>query len=277
MDQHIGMSNVRESVIKQLGEAADDAGLVGRGWQLPKSWPADSSGTNSIWPDRATAGRQIFRVLYSIVSGVTLSSACTAFAQVGQSLQLLPTPDSWCPIFFAVAVLSNACSIASLGNPSPLSLVPRFTQNSTAASQAGMLRVDRDDSLKLRPYGLTRITRHPLVLPVVPWGLANGLVAGGRAQALLLFWGLAAYAVCGCYAQDLRAQRSDAVGTVFEEGLLGDFYKSTSFFPALAIADGRQDLRSTLMELSGLSPWFLGGLAAGCLTEASLISLVQSL
>jgi len=40
----------------------------------------------------------------------------------------------------------------------------------------------------------------------VPWGIANGLLGGG-ARDLILFWGIAAYAVCGCYAQVRREER----------------------------------------------------------------------
>ena len=70
---------------------------------------------------------------------------------------------------------------------SPLSLVPGFE-----ADAAALGGVKRDDSLKLRPYGLTRITRHPLILPVVPWGVANALLAGAHPPDLVVFLGLAA-------------------------------------------------------------------------------------
>lgn len=75
-------------------------------------------------------------------------------------------------------------------------------------------QVRRDDGRKLSPCGLTRLTRHPLILPVVPWGCANALLAGGHAPDLALFGGLALYAVAGCYAQDLRAQASAQVGAL---------------------------------------------------------------
>jgi hypothetical protein len=97
---------------------------------------------------------------------------------------------------------------------SPLSLeslVPKCTRDPSAPQG-----VRRDDSSKLQPYGLTPITRHPLILPMVPWGIANGMLAGARAQDLILFWGIALYSTCGCYAQDLRAQASAAVGTTFD-------------------------------------------------------------
>merc|ERR1719162_184246 len=99
-------------------------------------------------------------------------------------------------LLFGVASIAQGISLASLVNPSPLSLVPGFEADDDAP-----LKLKRDGSLKLRPYGLTRITRHPLILPVVPWGLANAILTGGRAPDLVIFLGLAAYAVAGCKAQ----------------------------------------------------------------------------
>jgi uncharacterized membrane protein len=98
---------------------------------------------------------------------------------------------------FTVAAMAGGVSIASLTNPSPLSLVPSFV----AGDDDAPLNIQRDDDRKLNAYGLTRITRHPLILPVVPWGLATTYLAGGRIADALFFSGLAVYAVCGCYAQ----------------------------------------------------------------------------
>ena len=54
-------------------------GLVGRGLALPEFWLGDSSG-NELWPDEAVAGRQIFRILYSLVAFGTLGGAFGAYA-----------------------------------------------------------------------------------------------------------------------------------------------------------------------------------------------------
>lgn len=35
---HIGMSSIREPIIRHLGEAADAFGIVGTGLRLPESW-----------------------------------------------------------------------------------------------------------------------------------------------------------------------------------------------------------------------------------------------
>ena len=105
----------------------------------------------------------------------------------------------------------------------------------------------------------------------VPWGIANGLLCGG-ARDLILFWGLALYAVCGCYAQDLRAREAAAVGTVFARGDLTDFYGSTSFIPGLALLDGRQDLRAALSELP--VAFLMLGMVGGSVAEAAVASFL---
>ena len=124
-----------------------------------------------------------------------------------------------------------------------------------------LLGVKRDDRLKLRPLGLTRITRHPLILPVVPWGLSNALLAGAHAPDLVLFLGLALYALAGCRAQDLRVEGSNQVGTVFEDGALSAFYRDTSFVPFVAVSDGRQAFGDVVAEVP--SSALVAGLVLG--------------
>ena len=137
------------------------------------------------------------------MSFATLGGAFSAYlAGCAASPALLPplgaawSDPGWL-FCFAAAAVAGGLSLASLANPSPLSLVPAFTASAAGAP----LALQRDDAKKLRAFGLTRITRHPLVLPVLPWGLATTCLAGGRAADALLLSGLAVYAVCGCYAQ----------------------------------------------------------------------------
>ena len=113
----------------------------------------------------------------------------------------------------------------------------------------------------MRPHG---ITRHPLILPVVPWGIANAALAGLHTPDVALFIGLAVYSLFGCYAQDLRVEGSNQVGTVFNDGALADFYASTSFVPLVAIADGRQSFQQARQEI----PW--NGLASGLLLGGAI-------
>ena len=79
---------------------------------------------------------------------------------------------------------------------------------------------------------------------------AWAVLAGGGLEDWVVFGGLGLYAVAGCWAQDARAQRSAAVGTVFAKGDLRPFYESTSFAPFVAIADGRQSLADAASEIS---------------------------
>ena len=267
---HIGLSAVREGVIDSLGIAVGKLNLVGRGLRLPKIWLADTGGLD-IWPDEATAGRQVYRAIYTAVASALLFPAlleypnvrADAVAAVGD--HALETPEWW--LAFAVASAAQAISIASLANPSPLSLVPGFE-----ADGAAPLGLRRDDTLKLAACGLTRITRHPLILPVVPWGLANAALAGMHAPDVCLFIGLAAYALAGCYAQDKRVEGSNQVGTVFVDGALASFYASTSFIPFAAIADGRQSLTQARREV----PWaaLAGGVLLGAAIELAFLSWI---
>ena len=68
---HIGLSAIREPLIDRLGAAANQVGAVGLGVSLPSIWLADSSGLE-VWPDEATAGRQLYRLGYTLVSSALL-------------------------------------------------------------------------------------------------------------------------------------------------------------------------------------------------------------
>ena len=116
-----------------------------------------------------------------IFVGIALAGAARPFGAMAYRGTLLwaaastaLSPSEWW-LCFAAATGAQAISIASLLNPSPLSLVPGVEEDETALGG-----IKRDDRRKLRPYGLTRITRHPLILPVVPWGAANALLAGAQ-------------------------------------------------------------------------------------------------
>ena len=65
---HVGLSAVRDGFIAGFGRGAGALGLVGKeGWVLPAIWLGDGSakddatGQEKVWPDEATAGRQLFR------------------------------------------------------------------------------------------------------------------------------------------------------------------------------------------------------------------------
>jgi hypothetical protein len=277
---HIGMSAIRQTLIKDFfGRflANDILGIVGTGrFQLPDTWPGDSSGTNELFPDLETTGRQFYRIFYTMISFLTLGTAFSIY--LGLRSEYVPdaissdTGNPWILLSYVLATLSGAVSLASLVNASPLGLMPSFRRKEEdgggrvlAASTVGtagdtVLGITRDDALKFDPRGLTRITRHPLILPVVPWGMATSVLAGGRPAETILFGGLSLYALAGCYCQDLRVLKEEgSVGTVFFESedeaegklrgsQLKTFYEQTSFLPFGALLDGRQQWDSAARE-----------------------------
>jgi uncharacterized membrane protein len=311
---HIGMSAIRQTLITDVfGRflANDLLGIVGTGkLRLPNFWPGDSSGTNELFPDVETTGRQFYRIFYTMVSFLTLGTSFSIYLALRSSSEgnLLRRNIDVIDAFgsssgggevmillsYAVATLAGAFSLASLVNASPLGLVPSFrrkgdddddeigasvptdgsTMATTTTTTAGdmLLGITRDDALKFDPKGLTRITRHPLILPVVPWGIATSVLVGGQSSDVILFGGLSLYAIAGCYCQDLRVLREEgSVGTVFFVSNDGDdnkgtntdkntatktminqklrsFYNKTSFLPFQALFDGRQSWDSLTRE-----------------------------
>ena len=288
---HIGMSAIRSSIIARLGHLASSPplSLVGREeWKLPRWWPGDSSGGDQVFPDADTAGRQIYRAGYTSVSFLTLGSALAAYLSASVADTPLPLGTTWNAVCIAVAALSLGASGASLFNASPLGLMPGFEAASgeTGGSvkmtpESSPVGLRRDDVIKFKVRGLTRITRHPLILPVMPWGIATSYLAGGRSCDFILFAGLSAYAVAGCAAQDLRVSKKEgSVGTVFrprnssEEGdMLATFFKQTSFVPFGAVLDGRQQLTDILREV----PWiaFVVGTGFGVYEEQKILEILQ--
>jgi uncharacterized membrane protein len=268
---HIGMSAIRNRLIHSIGNFANvQLKLVGRGWNLPNDiWPGDEAG-QEIFPTAEIAGRQLYRMVYTIVSFVTLGSAFRAYlTSIHQQqptpyqpimLDIMGNQYSQDVILHLIAALAIGFAIGSLVNPSPLSLVPVYKtktpDNKDKKKVNNIINVVRVDATKLQPYGLTRITRHPLILPVIPWSLATAWALGGHEREFALFGILALYSLAGCYAQDLRLVRNEgSVGTVFfvndqkDERSMADFAQATSLIPFQAILEGRQML--VLEEL----PW----------------------
>jgi len=257
-------------------------------------WPGDNTGGNKIFPDNLTVGRQFYRVLYTAVSFVTLGSAFVAYGQSSTISMVHVTQTHPSFLYNAClysAALSLGASIASLFNASPLGLMPSFEGTSQEdglplAGSNAIAGLRRDDTLKFTTRGLTRITRHPLILPVVPWGFATAYLAGGRLCDYLFFGGLAMYAMAGCFAQDLRVSREEgSVGTVFqtesrrtvggeeeERTRLRLFFEETSFIPFKAVVDGKQSVDDIVKEF----PWIqlLAGTVLGVIIEQRVLQLL---
>lgn len=135
-----------------------------------------------------------------------------------------------------LSALFFALTIAALIQPSPLGITP---------------------GAKIRPYGLTRITRHPAFLSLGLWGLSHTLV-NGFASDVAFFGGFFVFALVGCAHQDAR-KRSE------NRPELAELFAQTSFWPFSAIATGRT--RLVLAEL----PWL--GLAIGLGASAGAYAL----
>ena len=285
---HIGMSAKRTKIISSLGDIMDkQLNLVGNDdWKLPDYWPGDNTGGQQIFPDSLTAGRQVYRALYTVVSFITLGSAFAAYIQSSATygdIIIDMTTQSYM-ICLYIAALGFGAAIASLFNASPLGLMPSFEAEGNDNTSVS---IRRDDTLKFTTRGLTRITRHPLILPIVPWGFATAYLAGGRNCDYILFGGLSIYAIAGCYAQDLRVIKEEgSVGTVFgteqgrdnnneddERNQLKSFFEQTSFVPFKAVLDGRQSLEDIGRE----APWlqFVAGTVLGLFAEERILQLLK--
>jgi len=284
---HIGISATRTKIISSLGDFMDKPlNLVGNDdWTLPDYWPGDNTGGQQIFPDSLTAGRQVYRALYTAVSFITLGSAFAAYLQSSaiHGNVIIDTTTQSYMICLYIAALSFGAAIASLFNASPLGLMPSFE----AEGNDNTPIISRDDTLKFITRGLTRITRHPLILPIVPWGIATAYLVGGRTCDYILFGGLSIYAIAGCYAQDLRVIKEEgSVGTVFgaeqgrdnnndedERNQLKSFFEQTSFIPFKAVFDGRQSLDDICRE----APWlqFAAGTILGLFAEEKILQLLK--
>lgn len=281
---HIGMSAVRDRIINGCGELSLKANIIGLGLKLPPYWPGDDFGKDEVFPDSETAGRQIYRFFYTIVSFTTLGNAFISYSH-SDEIRFITLSQQDYIFFYGIASLSFAASIASLFNASPMSLMPSFEnidnekENSGSTVVASIAGFQRNDSLKMEPKGLTRITRHPLILPVVSWGYATSYLAGGRTTDFILFGGLAMYAIAGCACQDLRIiNKEGSVGTVMRtskdvEPILQDFYRKTSFVPFAAVVDGRQSLYLVLKEFPIIP--FIIAIPIGAFTQDILLEFLN--
>lgn len=85
-----------------------------------------------------------------------------------------------------------------------------------------------------RVYGLLRITRHPMFMPIGAWG-ASHLLVNGYSADVAFFGGMVLFAVIGCAHQDAR-KRVEGGAT------LEPFFAETSLLPFGAIVAGRTSL-----------------------------------
>lgn len=79
------------------------------------------------------------------------------------------------------------------------------------------------------PYGLTRITRHPLFMSFGLWGLSHCLI-NGYASDVAFFGGFPLFALIGCAHQDSRKRQDPS---------FDDYFAFTGFLPFSAQLAGK--------------------------------------
>ena len=304
---------------------------------LPDVWPGDAAGNILFPDVETTGRqlyRLFYTAISCLTLGTAVqlylaehhTTTTTTINTINSSNTIRNTILNSChqhPFCYLVATLAGACSLASFANASPLGLMPSFRRTSSTTPHdregefaeiedndaetttnrgvvgagATVWAMTREDGRKCVPKGLTRITRHPLILPVVPWGFATARLVGGHAPEEIFFGGLAVYAIVGCYCQDLRVVRQEgSVGTTLltggggeeeeeeetrrlmsekttERQQLHSFYQQTSFLPFGAVWDGRQSWQVILQEFP-LVPFVLAIPASWCLETLLLQYLV---
>lgn len=102
------------------------------------------------------------------------------------------------------------------------------------------------------PYGLSRITRHPLFMSLGLWGLSHCII-NGYASDVAFFGGFAVFALIGCAHQDMRKRNNPD----FDQ-----FFAYTGFLPFAAQLAGKGRV------VWGELPWL--GLLLGAVAGVAL-------
>jgi uncharacterized membrane protein len=183
------------------------------------------------WPTRPAVRRRLiarlggggYLGLYTLVSFATLVPLIWVYAinrHAGVVLwNLRDIPYLW-EAAFGISGLGFALSIASFFQPSPFAI---------------------GSPQRPEPYGLTRITRHPLFMPLALIGFGH-LLLWGWLTDVAFFGGLAIYTIAGCAHQDARKRQE-------EHDRYATYFEKSSLLPFAAILTGRN--RLSLREL----PW----------------------
>lgn len=173
-----------------------------------------------------------FMATYSVISLASFIVMVSAFRHA-------PLIPIWAPnaatAWLAVALMLPA---------SMLFVASVAGRNPTAAGQA----LPQDG-----PRGITRITRHPMLVSFALWGLVH-LLANGDAASLVFFGGIAATALLGMPSIDAKLERRDPTGWAV-------LSRQTSIVPFRAIAEGRTRLAAReipiFVPVLGLVVWAL--------------------
>ena len=155
-------------------------------------------------------GEKTYLGLYTLVSFLTLGWMIWAFNRV-------PAEPLWPGLRPAPAILMPFSFMLLAGG--------LLTRNPSAVGQAKALKADEP------ARGMLRVTRHPMMWGFILWAVAH-ILARGELKAMVFFGTFLVLAALGALLIDRR-----------KEATLGEdwqrFARATSYFPFLAIAQGR--------------------------------------
>ncbi len=161
----------------------------------------------------AIAGEGAYLGAYSLLSLISIWWLTEQFklAPYGEKLWLMP---GWWPWLKAALILfALLLAVGGLLTPNP--------------SSPGAAKVlDKPDAAE----GIFAITRHPLMWGVGIWAITH-MLSQATTRGLLFFGSFAATALIGSWFQERRKRATLPAWTRFEA--------KTSFFPFMAIAEGR--------------------------------------
>jgi len=167
-----------------------------------------------------------YLALYSIISLATSIPWIHVYAShvhEGPVLWSVTTPTRFAAIF--LVLIGIMLLLHGVLGPAPSSMMKKTAR--------------KEEEIEIR--GALRITRHPLSVGILFFGLAHLLVRGAATD--IAFWGgLVLFCWLTAIHQDSRkANSSEAYKT---------FRSKTSFFPFVAILSGKQDLNEAFAELN---------------------------
>ncbi|MFY9317827.1 MAG: NnrU family protein [Burkholderiales bacterium] len=155
-------------------------------------------------------GERGYVVAYSLLAFATLGWMIWAYGKV-------PAEPLWPGLRLAPAILMPFSFILLVGG--------LLTRNPSAVGQAKALKAGEP------VRGMLRVTRHPMMWGFILWAIAH-ILARGELKATVFFGAFLVLAALGALLIDRR-----------KEATHGDdwhrFVKVTSYFPFLAIAQGR--------------------------------------
>jgi uncharacterized membrane protein len=162
-------------------------------------------------PLLALMGQKKFRLLYFLISGTLFTWMITAYLHAPSLILFKPNTSMK---HVSLSVMGFACFLVVFGYT---------TSNPMSAGKKG-------EGLSLVPYGILKVTRHPIM-----WGMASfsfcHILASGAAAALILFGSIAILAIAGTYHIDVN-KKAD------KNGDWDAYIKLTSHVPLGAIING---------------------------------------